>query len=145
MLHHYNYSTSLSQFLNYHQLEDQTSGENDAATPNSLCEELKQHMDTHCKETTAAANKSFTIAAILGLKNDQTELKSSPADLSIVNLSVQHSGTDRALVSNCSRLQLPVRHGTAISVTGGHYGVACPPRHQGKNYFYLNIISRHVK
>ncbi|KAJ8938363.1 hypothetical protein NQ318_004988 [Aromia moschata] len=125
MLHHYNYPTSLSHFLSYHQLDDQNASENDHTT-SSLCEDLSQEDDSRCRSNSSATNnKSFTIAAILGLKNDAKELGNAGSDLSVVNLSVHPGGTDRSLVSGCSRLQLPVhRHG---SVTG-HYplGHGCP-------------------
>nr|CAI5850104.1 unnamed protein product [Callosobruchus analis] len=70
MLHHYNYPTSLGHFINYHQLEDTTTNENEHATPSS-CDELTQDDDPRCRSNSSAINnKSFTIAAILGLKGD---------------------------------------------------------------------------
>ncbi|KAF5293185.1 hypothetical protein FQA39_LY13653 [Lamprigera yunnana] len=131
MLHHYNYSNPLSQFLSFHQLEEQGTPENDQ-TSNSLCDD---QIDSRYRSSTTvpSSNKSFTIAAILGLKNDGNgDMQNSPTDLSaVVNLSVHQSAAERALVSGCSRLQLPVRHSSSsVSVTG-HYSVAssCSSRH----------------
>lgn len=129
MLHHYNYSTSLSHFLSYHQLEDQQIGDNDQQA-NSLCEDLSQQDDIRCRSNSSANNnKSFTIEAILGLKNDKIQ-NDSGGDLNVVNLSVHSNATDRSLplVSNCNRLQLPVRHNPS-----GHYSVGhgCPQRQPG--------------
>ncbi|XP_050515155.1 homeobox protein Hox-C4a-like [Diabrotica virgifera virgifera] len=144
MLHHYNYSTSLSHFLSYHQLEDR-SNDNDHQTQN-LCDDLSQDEDARCRSNSSASNKSFTIAAILGLKNDNKHLGnpvSSATDLSVVNLS---TGGDRSsgLISSCTRLQLPV-HVTGVpgsAPPGGHFaptnpsavGQGCPPvRHNVRN------------
>lgn len=124
MLHHYNYSTSLSHFLSYHHLEEQQLSENEHQSA-GLCEDLSQE-DPRCRSNSSASNnKSFTIAAILGLKNDNNQ-DDSATDLSVVNLSVHHPQ-----VSSCSRLQLPVRHNSsAVSVTG-HFGHGCPQRQTG--------------
>ncbi|KAJ8942675.1 hypothetical protein NQ314_009997 [Rhamnusium bicolor] len=74
MLHHYNYPTSLSHFLSYHQLDDQNTNENGHTTP-SLCEDLSQEEDPRCRSNSSATNnKSFTIAAILGLNNDGKDI-----------------------------------------------------------------------
>ncbi|KAJ3667195.1 hypothetical protein Zmor_002596 [Zophobas morio] len=126
MLHHYNYSTSLSHFLSYHHLDEPQLPENDPSS-NTLCEELSQQEDPRCRSNSSASNnKSFTIAAILGLKDNPQD--DSATDLSVVNLSVHHPGTtDRGLVSGCNRLQLPVRHGSS-SVSVNHYAVGCPQR-----------------
>lgn len=158
MLHHYNYTSTLSQFLSYHhqQLEEQTVAETNEHSQSSstLCEELKQQIDSssRCKSAVATHNnnKSFTIAAILGLKSDSGEVDHSQAsDLnSVVNLSVHHqteTTTDRSLVSGVSRLQLPVRHHSSSSVAvTGHYtvGHGCTTnRHTGKmNCITLLII-----
>ncbi|XP_018571857.1 T-cell leukemia homeobox protein 1 [Anoplophora glabripennis] len=133
MLHHYNYPTSLSHFLSYHHLDDQNTNENDH-TSGGLCEDLTQEEDSRCRSNSSATNnKSFTIAAILGLKNDGKDLANSASDLSVVNLSVHPGGTDRALVSGCSRLQLPVhRHSSSAVAVTGHYSVGhgCPPSRQ---------------
>nr|XP_023012723.1 T-cell leukemia homeobox protein 1-like [Leptinotarsa decemlineata] len=129
MLHHYNYSTSLSHFLSYHQLEEQTR-ENDQTTP-TLCDDLTQEEDGRCRSNSSATNKSFTIAAILGLNGDSKNIGNPSTDLSVVNLSVHPVGPERSLVSGCSRLQLPV-HG-APAVATGHYppvGHGCPPSRQ---------------
>lgn len=126
MLHHYNYSNSLSHFLSYHQLDDQTD-----PSSHTLCEDLSQQEDPRCRSNSSASNnKSFTIAAILGLKNENQD--DAATDLSVVNLSVHHhpTGTDRSLVSNCNRLQLPIRH-TSSTVT--HYSHGCPQRQTGLN------------
>lgn len=143
MLHHYNYSTTLSQFLSYHQLEEQNVPENEHSTSSSLCDDFKQHLDSHCKSAVVGTgNKSFTIAAILGLKND--EVKNAPADLSVVNLSVHPTETDRSLVSGVSRLQLPVRHGSSAVAVTGHYSVGhgCPTnRHAGRYQISSFIIT----
>lgn len=139
MLHHYNYSNPLSQFLSFHQLEEQANAENEQTTSNSLCEE---QIDPRYRSSSSASSssKSFTIAAILGLKSDNNnDIQNTPTDLSaVVNLSVHQGGAgvaERALVSGCSRLQLPVqRHSSsAVSVTAGHYSVAssCPSRQTG--------------
>lgn len=130
MLHHYNYSTSLSHFLSYHQLEEQL-GDNDQQA-NTLCEDLSQQEDIRCRSNSSANNnKSFTIAAILGLKNDKSQ-DDSGGDLNVVNLSVHPGAPDRALVSNCNRLQLPVRHNPPPPVSG-HYpvGHGCSQRQPG--------------
>lgn len=74
MLHHYNYPTSLSHFLSYHHLDDQNTNENEHST-GGLCEDLTQEEDSRCRSNSSATNnKSFTIAAILGLKNDGKDL-----------------------------------------------------------------------
>ncbi|XP_056637897.1 T-cell leukemia homeobox protein 1 [Diorhabda carinulata] len=145
MLHHYNYSTSLSHFLSYHQLEDR-SNENEHQTSN-LCDDIVQENDIRCRSNSSASNKSFTIAAILGLKNDNKNLGSavgSATDLSVVNLSTGGDRSGGALISGCSRLQLPV-HVSSVSGTaapGGHFapsnpsdtGRGCPPsRHNVRN------------
>ncbi|KAF5301000.1 hypothetical protein FQR65_LT08983 [Abscondita terminalis] len=140
MLHHYNYSNPLSQFLSFHQLDEQGTSENDQ-TSNSLCDE---QIDSRYRSSTSvsSSNKSFTIAAILGLKNNDNvnDIQNSPTDLSaVVNLSVHQSAAERALVSGCSRLQLPVRHSSsAVSVTG-HYSVAssCSSRHPVRGLKHL--------
>lgn len=124
MLHHYNYTTSLSHFLNYHQLEDQSASETDQSSP-SIYE------DSRCKNSsTEVASKSFTIAAILGLKNDRNNGQNGAADLSVVNLSVHPNGAGKSL--DCNRLQLPVHHHGSSSVSVGHYAVGCAPRQTGK-------------
>lgn len=125
MLHHYGYSTTLSHFLNYHQVDEQS--ETEQTSSNSLYEDL----GGRCKSSTEVNGKSFTIAAILGLKSNadgHQDVQSSATDLSVVNLSIQ----DRGLVSNCNRLQLPGRHGSAP--VAGHYSVGhgCNPRQTGK-------------
>ncbi|XP_017776175.1 PREDICTED: homeobox protein BarH-like 1b isoform X2 [Nicrophorus vespilloides] len=142
MLHHYNYSTSLSHFLSYHQFEDQTSNENDQSTASALCED-----DARCKGGSVASNKSFTIAAILGLKGAEEKVPVGD-DLNVVNLSVHPGGTDgsaRALVSNCSRLQLPGRHSSsAVAVTGHHYSVGpgcAQPRHAVRGLKQLSNLA----
>ncbi|KAJ8980091.1 hypothetical protein NQ317_008552 [Molorchus minor] len=123
MLHHYNYPTSLSHFLSYHQLDDQNTNENDHLTQN-LCEDMSQEEDSRCRSNSSAShNKSFTIAAILGLTNDSKDKGNSASDLNGMNLSVHQGGTDRgSFVSNCGRLQLPVhRHGSSTVSVAGHY------------------------
>ncbi|EEZ98076.2 homeobox protein unplugged [Tribolium castaneum] len=129
MLHHYNYSTSLSHFLSYHHLDEQSENEHQSG---ALCEEQE---DPRCRSNSSATNnKSFTIAAILGLKNDSNQ-DDSAADLSVVNLSVHHPQG-----SNCNRLQLPVRHSSsAVSVTG-HYSVGhgCPQRQAVRGLKHLS-------
>lgn len=146
MLHHYNYSTSLSQFLSYHQLEDQTVNDNDhnRSATTSLCESFNAQLESHCKNSSSASNKSFTIAAILGLKSDNNkESMNAPTDLRVVNLSVHQTEVDRSLVSSCNRLQLPVRHVTSSSMaTPGQFSLGCHPnRNSGKKiakiYFHL--------
>lgn len=127
MLHHYNYSTSLSHFLSYHQLDDQQIGDNEQQG-NTLCEDLSQQDDIRCRSNSSANNnKSFTIAAILGLKNDKIQNDSGGGgDLNVVNLSVHSNGANRSLVSN---LQLPGRQ----PIPAGHYSVGpgCPQRPPG--------------
>ncbi|GJQ77063.1 hypothetical protein Trydic_g23634 [Trypoxylus dichotomus] len=115
---HYNYSSSLSHFLSYHQLENQNVGETEHVTTNSSIGEDSDG----CKGASTVTNKSFTIAAILGLKGDN-DTKNSGSDLSVVNLSVHQGGTDRQVVSNCSRLQLPMRQAGSSVPVAGHYGV----------------------
>lgn len=141
MLHHYNYSTTLSHFLNYRQME-----ENEHAPSSSICEEIGDQFSSKCKNQSSEINsKSFTIAAILGLKNnnnnnnDPGDLQNSATDLSVVNLSVHPSGT--TTVSNCNRLQLPVRHSSSAVGVTTHYSVGhgCPPRQTGE-YQVLSII-----
>nr|CAH7766656.1 unnamed protein product [Callosobruchus chinensis] len=103
MLHHYNYPTSLGHFINYHQLEDTGANGNEHATPSS-CDELTQDDDPRCRSNSSAINnKSFTIAAILGLKGDGQD----PI----------HTDADRDFMANCHRLQLPV-HRPNLSVNG---------------------------
>lgn len=91
MLHHYNYASPLSHFLSYHQLQGQDECSNGQTTPTSVCEELgAAGVDARYKSAAAVQNgKSFTIAAILGLKPDGVE-QSSATDLTtaVVNLSV---------------------------------------------------------
>nr|CAI5825513.1 unnamed protein product [Callosobruchus analis] len=128
MLHHYNYPTSLGHFINYHQLEDTTTNENEHATPSS-CDELTQDDDPRCRSNSSAINnKSFTIAAILGLKGDGQDPNGSTQDLNVMNLSV-HTDADRDFMANCHRLQLPLQRpnvdGSASTVhyspiTGSH-------------------------
>lgn len=141
MLHHYNYSTTLSHFLNYRQIEERPASENDHAPSSSICENIgDQYSTSTCKNQSASEinSKSFTIAAILGLGNnsDAGELQNAATDLSVVNLSVHHPSatTDRSLVSNCNRLQLPVRHSSSSVGVTAHYSVGhgCPPRQAGK-------------
>ncbi|CAG9859273.1 unnamed protein product [Phyllotreta striolata] len=123
MLHHYNYSTSLSHFLSYHQLDDRPS-DSEHQTQN-LCDDLQEE-DDRCRSNSSASSKSFTIAAILGLNNDNKLGKSvhSPTDLSVVNLS---TGVGRnPLIADCTRLQLPVHVTAAGAVPGSHYGSANP-------------------
>lgn len=115
---HYNYSSSLSHFLSYHQLENQSINDNEHITTNSS---IGEETDG-CKNGSSIANKSFTIAAILGLKGDN-DTKNTGSDLSVVNLSVHQGGTDRPVVSNCSRLQLPIRQGGSSVPVASHYGV----------------------
>lgn len=136
MLHHYNYSSTLSHFLNYHQLDEQSTSENEQTSGNSLYEEL----GTRCKNSSSEVNgKSFTIAAILGLKNngDSGNAENSAADLSVVNLSVHPANT----VSNCSRLQLPVRHGSSGVGVTAHYSVGhgCPGRQTGEHQKWYRL------
>ncbi|KAI4458143.1 homeobox protein emx-related [Holotrichia oblita] len=135
---HYNYSSSLSHFLSYHQLENQNVNENEHMTTNSsIIEETDG-----CKSVSTVANKSFTIAAILGLKGDN-DTKTAGSDLSVVNLSVHQGGADRQVVSNCSRLQLPMRQGGSSVPVAGHYGVGnavnCPTnRHAVRSLKHLS-------
>lgn len=137
MLHHYNYSTTLSHFLNYRQMEDRVASESEHAPSSSICEDISDQFSSKCKSQSSEINgKSFTIAAILGLNNnnDPGELQNSATDLGVVNLSVHPSGTtDRSLVSNCNRLQLPVRHSSSAAGVTTHYSVGhgCPPRQTG--------------
>lgn len=147
MLHHYNYTSTLSQILSYHQqLEEQNINENNDHTTSSstVCDEFKQQVDS-TRSTVGSNNnnntKSFTIEAILGLKSDSGELHHSQAPDSVVNLSVHHQTdptTDRSLVSSVNRLQLPVRHHSSSSVAvTGHYtvGHGCAPnRHTGNGF-----------
>lgn len=132
MLHHYNYSTTLSHFLNYRQVEERSASEGDHAPSSSICENISDQFK--CKNQSSEINsKSFTIAAILGLSNNNEtgEMQNSATDLSVVNLS---GTTDRSLVSNCNRLQLPVRHSSSTVGVTAHYSVGhgCPPRQTGK-------------
>lgn len=121
MLHHYNYSTSLSHFLNYHQLEDQSASENDQ-TSSSIYDDI----GSRCKNTSSeVSSKSFTIAAILGLKNDRNNVQNSATDLSVVNLSVHPTAAGKPL--DCNRLQLPVHHSSS-----SHYSVGCSARQTGR-------------
>lgn len=106
MLHHYNYSTSLSHFFNYNnqQLEDSHNFSNDhdqsiTPIPNTICEEFTQQEIDRSNNTNNP--KSFTIAAILGLKNEED------TSSNIVNLSVHQVEHERTMLSGCSRLQLP--------------------------------------
>lgn len=144
MLHHYNYST-LSHFLNYRQVEERTTSDGDHAQSSSICENISDQFSSKCKnQSSEISSKSFTIAAILGLgsNNDSGELQNSAADLSVVDLSVHPSGaTDRSLVSNCNRLQLPVRHSSSTVGVTTHYSVGhgCPPR-QSSEYQVLCIL-----
>lgn len=90
MLHHYNYASPLSHFLSYHQLQGQDECSNGQTTPNSVCEDLGPQMADRFKSVNGATNgKSFTIAAILGLKPDGVE-QNTATDLTtaVVNLSV---------------------------------------------------------
>lgn len=74
MLHHYNYPTSLSHFLTYHHLDDHNSEENGQTTP-TMCDDLTQEDDIRCRSNSSAHNnKSFTIAAILGLNSETKDL-----------------------------------------------------------------------
>lgn len=140
MLHHYNYNNPLSQFLSFHQLEEQTSTENEQAVSKSLCEE---QIDNRYSSSSNASstNKSFTIAAILGLKGDNNDMQNTPTDLSaVVNLSVHPGAAERALVSNCSRLQLPIRHNSSTVNLTGQYSVASScPRQTGLVFIFKNI------
>lgn len=148
MLHHYNYSTTLSHFLNYRQMDDRSTSENEHAPSSSICEDIGDQFSSKCKGQSSEINsKSFTIAAILGLNNnnnDTGEMQNSATDLSVVNLSVHPSGTmDRSLVSNCNRLQLPVRHSSSAVGVTTHYTVGhggCPPRQTGKYQVEEGII-----
>lgn len=158
MLHHYNYTSTLSQILSYHQqLEEQSINENNdhSTSSSTLCEELKQQVDSS-RSTIGTNNniinnnnnntKSFTIEAILGLKSDSGEVNhsQSPDLSSVVNLSVHHQTdptTDRSLVSSVNRLQLPVRHHSSSSVAvTGHYtvGHGCAPNRHTGNGFQLH-------
>lgn len=124
MLHHYNYSTTLSHFLNYRQMEDATSSENEHASPGE--DQFK------CKSTPSSEinGKSFTIAAILGLNSSNGDPQNLATDLS-----VQHH--HHPSMSSCGgRLQLPVRHSSsAVGVTTTHYAVGhggCTSRQAGE-------------
>lgn len=144
MLHHYNYSTTLSHFLNYRQVEERSTAESDHAPSSSICENISDQFNK-CKNQSSEINsKSFTIAAILGLSNNNNnnetgEMQNAATDLSVVNLS---GTTDRSLVSNCSRLQLPVRHSSSTVGVTAHYAVGhgCPPRQTGEYQVYKRII-----
>lgn len=75
MLHHYNYPTSLSHFLSYHQLDEPNANESSEHTSPNLCDDLTQEEDLRCRSNSSANNnKSFTIAAILGLKGDGSDI-----------------------------------------------------------------------
>ncbi|XP_019874398.2 homeobox protein BarH-like 1b [Aethina tumida] len=153
MLHHYNYSTSLSHFLSYHQLEEQNASENDHTISSALCDELSQEDDLRCRSNSSASNnKSFTIAAILGLKNDGKDMSPALGELSVMNLSVHPAvSADRSLA--CGRLQLPVhRHGTAATAAAAaaaaaavaqHYSVAqgCPSRQSVRGLKHMSPSS----
>lgn len=137
MLHHYNYSTTLSHFLNYRQVEERATSESDNGASSSICDNISDQFK--CKNQSSEINsKSFTIAAILGLSNNNETseiMQNSATDLSVVNLTVHPTGTtDRSLVSNCNRLQLPVRHSSSTVGVTTHYSVGhgCPPRQTGK-------------
>lgn len=141
---HYNYSTTLSHFLSYHQQLEEGSHVDPHTTSSSTtapCDELSQEAvedPIRCRSNSSATNnnKSFTIAAILGLKNDSNQLMdNNNSTSSVVNLSVHPSGggNDRSLVSSCNRLQLPVhRHSSGNAAT--HFNVThagCPSRQTG--------------
>lgn len=103
MLHHYNYASPLSHFLSYHQLQEQNDCSNGQTTPNSVCEELAPQLaDARYKSVNSTPNgKSFTIAAILGLKPDgSNDVQNAPTDLTtaVVNLSVHQV---RELIELC--------------------------------------------
>lgn len=126
MLHHYSYNNPLSQFLGFHhQLEDQNqSSDTDHQTQSRLICDDQTDSRYRTSSSTPSGGKSFTIAAILGLNSDASE---------VVNLSVHHGG-DRGL--GCGRLQLSgVRHGGTLPVGGvtGQYGMGpvCPTRPNG--------------
>ncbi|XP_018323208.1 homeobox protein Hox-D3 [Agrilus planipennis] len=127
MLHHYNYSTPLSQFLGFHQQEDNLSSDLSVTTiyDDNISPRSKS------KSPESSSNKSFTIEAILGLNNrkryDEEEVR-QPTDLSaVVNLSVHSGNVERNVVSGCNRIQIPFRHGVSSStVEMAHYpGSSC--------------------
>ncbi|CAG9769539.1 unnamed protein product [Ceutorhynchus assimilis] len=70
MIHHYNnYTNTLSRFLTgYHQLEEQNDDNENALS--SLCEDTTPDEEPRCRSNSSATSKSFTIAAILGLNNN---------------------------------------------------------------------------
>ncbi|XP_030753096.1 ventral anterior homeobox 1-like [Sitophilus oryzae] len=123
MLHHYNYSNTLNRFLSgyHHQLDDPNG--NDHENPLSgLCDDSTAEEEPRCTSNSSATSKSFTIAAILGLNNNEnSNLCSSSTDLNVVNLSVHQGNPDRPFVSN--RLQLSVNQHNSF-VPSSHYPVS---------------------
>ncbi|KAH1028351.1 hypothetical protein HUJ05_001712 [Dendroctonus ponderosae] len=124
MLHNYNnYTNTLSRFLTgYHQLGEHND-DNDIPL-SGLCEDSTPDEEPRCRSNSSATGKSFTIAAILGLNNSESaNICNSSTDLSVMNLTVHPGTSDRSLLSNCGRLQLPInRHGSLIPT--GPYPVA---------------------
>ncbi|KAF7283816.1 hypothetical protein GWI33_022856 [Rhynchophorus ferrugineus] len=121
---HYNYSNSLTRFLSgYHQLDDPNGNDNETAI-STLCDDSTPEEEPRCTSNSSATSKSFTIAAILGLNNNEnSNMCNTPSDLNVVNLSVHQNTPERAFVSNCNRLQLSVnRHNSFVS--SSHYPVS---------------------
>ncbi|XP_022909546.1 homeobox protein HMX1 [Onthophagus taurus] len=131
---HYNYTQSLSHFLSYHQLDADQNQESDQTAGNE--EELKN--------STVTTNKSFTIAAILGLNNSGGGGPGAvgsggggsvggdgdfgkDGDMNVVNLSVHHHHHpgnigERSSSMGCPRLQLPtIRQGNSGGLGLQHY------------------------
>ncbi|XP_065157083.1 homeobox protein not2-like [Atheta coriaria] len=125
MLHHYNYSTSLSHFLSYHQFDD----------PNNDNDQTSTCGDDERKNANQQ-NKSFTIAAILGLKGDhhhhhQSRQRQQDEDLNVVNLSVHPGGGGPTASGNSAngvdsrRIQLPnVRNSLPSVAVTSHFASA---------------------
>ncbi|XP_050299267.1 pituitary homeobox 2-like [Anthonomus grandis grandis] len=116
MLHHYNsYTNTLTRFLTgYHQLDEQNDDNDNNLS--ALCEDSTPDEEPRCRSNSSATSKSFTIAAILGLNNNESgKLCSSSPNLDVMNLAVHPGITERSLVSNCGRIQLPVNRGLVQS------------------------------
>lgn len=83
MLHHYNYTSPLSHFLGQY---PGGLGDGDGSqTPEEPSGENGKYPVAGTSGSSAAQGKSFTIAAILGLKDQE---QNTAQDLTVVNLSV---------------------------------------------------------
>lgn len=90
MLHHYNYSSPLSHFLGQFPNAGLSAEDSVPAEESSASDVSTRYPGAATPGSAAAASKSFTIAAILGLKPDghPAEVQAAPTDLTVVNLSV---------------------------------------------------------